>query len=102
MSKRLLILQKRVHKRKHSKDNIAKVISVISKCLTHICNISFKNYVGLNNKISTWIAYTKSLTDKQCVATWTISFTPLCLSLSEETVKAIGPFCPTQGNGKNL
>ena len=43
---------------------------------------------------------------------WTTSFTPLCLCLSEETVKAVGPFdlvsMPgevkdlTQGNGKNL
>ena len=43
---------------------------------------------------------------------WATSFTPLCLSLSEETVKAVGPFYlvlmpgevkdPTQGNGKYL
>ena len=39
---------------------------------------------------------------------WAISFTPLCLCLSEETVKAVGPFYmprkikgPTQGNGAN-
>ena len=41
---------------------------------------------------------------------WAISFTPLCLCLSEETVKAVGPSYlvsmpgevkyPTQGNGK--
>ena len=43
---------------------------------------------------------------------WAISFTPLCLCLSEETLKAVGPFYlvsmtgevkdPTQGNGKIL
>ena len=41
---------------------------------------------------------------------WPISFTPLCLCLSDETVKAVGSFCLvsmpgevkdlTQGNGK--
>ena len=27
-----------------------------------------------------------------CFETWAISFTPLCLCLSEETLKAVGPF----------
>ena len=30
---------------------------------------------------------------------WAVSFTPLFMCLSEETIKAVGPFCPTQGNG---
>ena len=48
----------------------------------------------------------------KCFEAWAISFTPLCLCLSEETVKAVGPFDlvsmpgevkdPTQGNRKNL
>ena len=44
--------------------------------------------------------------------TWAISFTPLCPCLSEDTLKAFGPFClvsmpgevkdPTQGNKKTI
>ena len=49
--------------------------------------------------------------DGGLIVAWTISFSPLCLCLSEETVNAVGHFYlvsvpgevndPTRGNGKN-
>ena len=51
MINRLLTLQKCVPQRKHSMDIVApKVISVISKPLKHICNISFKTWVFPSRK----------------------------------------------------